>query len=100
MKSTTLTIDFYGIPLIVTGRYYEQEPETNSHASFEIESVKTRAILAADIVAVELADENLSGSVLDYLEDEALEMIEAGFEAAAEEAADARREARADASRE
>jgi hypothetical protein len=94
MSLTTLIINYHGIPLIVTGRYYPDEPEVNNHASFEIENVKARAILAGDIVPVELADEAVPATVLDYLEEEALEQIEAGFEAAAEEAADARRDAR------
>lgn len=97
MPLTTVTIDFHGIPLTVTGHYYEQEPEANLAAHFAIESVKAGIRLAGEYRLEELHERDLTLSVLDYIEEEALAAVEAGFEAAAEEAANARREARRDA---
>lgn len=100
MPVTSLRIDFYGIPLTVSGVYREQEPEVNAPAAFEIHSVRVSVVAAGAVRQEELADEGLNASVMEYIETEALEQIEAGFEAAAEEAANARREARRDAARE
>ena len=99
MAKHTVTVDFHGIPLIVTGRYRPAEQDIGLGAAFEIESVKARAILVRSIEDVELDCSKWTG-VWEYLESEAIEQIEAGFEAAACEAADARREARRDAERE
>ena len=100
MSKHIITVNFHGIPLTVAGRYYEQEPETNSRAYFEIICVKAGIILAGEYRLEELHGRDIRAEVWDFIETEALEQIEAGFEAAAEEAADARREARRDAERE
>jgi len=97
MSKQTLEIDFHGIPLTVSGRYSEAEPEGNCPAYFELESVKAGIFLAGEYHLGELHERGIDGSVMDFLEEEAIRVIEDGFDAAAEEAADARREARRDA---
>lgn len=100
MSRHVITVDFHGLAITIGGRYREAEPEANCPAGFEIDSAKVGVILAGDYRQEELHDRNVQASVWDFLESEALEIVEAGFEAAAEEAADARREARRDAERE
>jgi hypothetical protein len=83
MSITTVTINFHGIPLTVSGRYYEQEPETNSPAMFEIASIKVGITLAGNYRLEELHERSTDASALDYIEAEALALVESGFEAAA-----------------
>ena len=94
MSLTTVIIDFHGIPLHVRGRYYE--PELGSSAYFELESVQVLVMQAKDYKLAELAGGEGFGhpeqTVWEYLEERALECVEADFDAAECEARIARAE--------